>query len=111
MLALLCGFRCSRTLSDCPVFLAASSSSLLATWFGASRIRRGSSTSEVCLVNVCRLTQCCYVVPSSLLSCACQFSYVELHSRWPAGVKELLTYTHNVLSAAVTGVMCGGVQA
>ena len=109
MLALLCGFRCSRTLSDCPVYLAASSSSLLATEFGASRIRRGSLAAEVRLVNDFKLTQWCIVVPSSLLSCVCQFSYVELHPRWPVCVKELLMYTHNALSASVTGVVCGGV--
>jgi hypothetical protein len=100
LFALPCGDRCKSTFNVRLSFLAASSSSLRATFVGASSINLGSCISDVCLVKVLRLTQC-WVLFSSLVSCVYQVSFVYAHPLCPAVVSMLLTYTQSSLSASV----------
>jgi hypothetical protein len=103
LFSLPCGDKCSSTLSPPFVLFAARSSSLRATLFGASSIRRLSLFLGVCLVNVIRLTQC-LARPSSLFSWVRQCSPVECHPLLPFYLRLLLTYTHSSFSFSV---MCG----
>jgi hypothetical protein len=100
LFALPCGDRCSSTFNVRLSFFAASSSSLRATFVGASSINLGSCISDVCLVKVLRFTQC-WVLLSSLVSCVYQVSFVYAHPLCPAVVSMLLTYTQSSLSASV----------
>jgi hypothetical protein len=103
LFALPYGDRCNSTLIAPLVFFAAKSSSLRATLFGASKMRRGSLFLGVCLVNVTKLTHC-LARPSSLLSYVRQFSPVDCQPLLPLCVKLLLTYTH---SSFAFSVVCG----
>jgi hypothetical protein len=103
LFALPCGDRCKSTFSLRLSFCTASSNSLRATFVGASSINLGSCFSDVCLVNVLRLTQC-WVLFNSLVSCVYHVSFVYVHPLCPVVISMLLTYTQSSLSASVVVV-------